>query len=232
MKTVKGDPAGLPFPMERDRHMEITEIRKRRGRQYQLYLDGEEAVTVDAATFDESPYRVGSTLTDEALRALLQASEERRAREKALYLLSRRDHARGELEKKLRTAAGAQIAADTAARMEALGLVDDAAYAARLARDLAARKCFPRRRVIQELTAKGIDRETAEEAADAAMEELGADDRQQALALLRKKYYNRLLDDDARRKTAAALARYGFSADAVRYAMEQAADWREENMTE
>ncbi len=199
--------------------MEITEIRRRRGRLYLLYLDGQAAVTVDAATFDESPYRVGSLLTDEELHALLEEAEKRRAREKALYLLSMRDHSRGELEKKLRATAGAQTAADTAARMEELGLVDDSAYAQRLAHDLVVRRYFPRRRIVQELTARGVDRELAEAAAASAMEEAGTDDGQQALALLRKKYYNKLSDDDACRKTAAALARYGFSADAVRHAM-------------
>lgn len=135
--------------------MIITDVRKRRGRLYQLYLDGEPAVTVDAAAFDESPYRMGGRIDDEQLRELLEAGNRRRAREKALYLLSMRDHSRGELEKKLRETAGAQAAEETAARMEELGLVDDAAYAQPLARDLLARKHYPRRRLVQELTVRG-----------------------------------------------------------------------------
>ena len=103
--------------------MIITDVRKRRGRLYQLYLDGEPAVTVDAAAFDESPYRMGGRIDDDQLRELLEAGSRRRAREKALYLLSMRDHSRGELEQKLRQTAGAQAAEETAARMEELGLV-------------------------------------------------------------------------------------------------------------
>ena len=125
--------------------------------------------------------------------------------------------------------AGAQAAEETAARMEELGLVDDEAYARRLARDLLARKHYPRRRLAQELTGKGIDRALAEEAAAEAMEEAETDDGQQALELLRKKYYNRLYDENARRKTAAALARYGFGGDAVRRAMEAALSDQEDN---
>ena len=147
--------------------MIITDVRKRRGRLYQLYLDGEPAVTVDAAAFDESPYRMGGRIDDDQLRELLEAGSRRRAREKALYLLSMRDHSRGELEQKLRQTAGAQAAEETAARMEELGLVDDEAYARRLARDL--------------LAGKGIDRALAEEAAAEAMEEAETDDGQQAL---------------------------------------------------
>ena len=140
-----------------------------------------------------------------------------------------RDHSRGELEQKLRQTAGAQAAEETAARMEELGLVDDEAYARRLARDLLARKHYPRRRLAQELTGKGIDRALAEEAAAEAMEEAETDDGQQALELLRKKYYNRLYDENARRKTAAALARYGFGGDAVRRAMEAALSDQEDS---
>ena len=209
--------------------MFITEVRPRRGRQVLLVLDGEPAVTVDSRTFDESPYRAGGVIDDDQLRELLEAGSRRRAREKALYLLSMRDHSRGELEQKLRQTAGAQAAEETAARMEELGLVDDEAYARRLARDLLARKHYPRRRLAQELTGKGIDRALAEEAAAEAMEEAETDDGQQALELLRKKYYNRLYDENARRKTAAALARYGFGGDAVRRAMEAALSDQEDN---
>ena len=113
--------------------------------------------------------------------------------------------------------------------MEELGLVDDEAYARRLARDLLARKHYPRRRLAQELTGKGIDHALAEEAAAEAMEEAETDDGQQALELLRKKYYNRLYDENARRKTAAALARYGFGGDAVRRAMEAALSDQEDS---
>ena len=78
--------------------MTITELRKCRGRLYRLVLDGEPAVTVDVRTFEESPYRVGSSLSVEELEALLDESARRRAREKAVDLLSRRDHSRRGLE--------------------------------------------------------------------------------------------------------------------------------------
>ena len=196
--------------------MIITELRRRRGQLILLVLDGEPAVTVDARTLNESPYRVGSSLDDEALRVLLEESGRRRAREKALYLLSLRDHSREELRRKLSGEAGETAAAETAARMEELGLVNDEDYARRLARELRLRRHYPRRRTVQELTARGVGRETAEEAADAAETE----DWIQALELLRKKYYNRLHDDDGRRKTAAALARQGFGFEDIRRALQ------------
>ena len=200
--------------------MTVTEVRRQRRHLYTLVIDGEPAVDVDVSVWDESPYKAGCTLTDEQLHALLTASQERRAKDKALYLLSLRDYARGELEKKLCADAPPEIAAQTAARMEELGLVNDAAYARRLAQDLRLRRQFPYRRAVQELCSRGIAREIAEEAAG----EVETDEVQQALALLRKKRYNTSCDADDRRRIAAALGRAGFSYDVIRRAMEAFAE--------
>ena len=169
--------------------MIITEIRKRRGTLYLLVLDGEPAMTVDARTFDESPYRPGGVIDDGQLRELLEQSARRRAREKALYLLSLRDHSRAELEDKLRRGEG---------------------------RELRLRKRYPLRRTVQELTARGGDREIALQAAG----EPETDDAALALELLRKKYYNRLQTEEDRRRVRAALARRGFGGGDIRRAME------------
>ena len=106
--------------------------------------------------------------------------------------------------------------------MEELGLVDDEAYAARLAGEYI-RRLYPRRRAVQELCGRGIGRELAE----AAVDGMGTADADLALALLRKKYYNKLRDADGRRRTAAALARQGFSYEDIRYAF--AGDLLEQN---
>ena len=197
--------------------MIITELRKRRGRLYLLVLDGEPAMTVDVRTFEESPYRVGSSLSDEELKALLDESARRRAREKAVYLLSRSDHSRRGLEEKLRREAGAEVAEQTAQRMEELGYINDERYAHRLARDLTERKLYPRRRAVQELCARGISRELAM----LAVEETEKEDLDKALELLDKKQYNRLHDENGRRKAEAALARYGFDGGTIRRALAQ-----------
>lgn len=196
--------------------MVITAQERMRGSLYRLELDGEPAGTVDKRTFDEAGYRLGGEITQEAWEELQERSARNRAKEKALYLLSQRDRPRGELLKKLQPEAGEEIAQETVDRLEEMGLLDDDALALRWAGDLSRRKCYPRRRVEQELTVRGFDRDTARRAA----EELETEDHTLALALLHKKYYNKMTTEDGRRKTAAALARYGFSSQAVRYALE------------
>ena len=197
--------------------MKITETAIRRRRLYLMRLDNDTEYTVDRQTFDESPYRVGEEISEEQLEALLQKSQYNRARERALYLLGLRDYACGELEKKLYTEASPEIAAAVIARLQEVGLLDDAAYARRLARHLMEYKQYPRRRIEQELRHRGID---AFVIAD-ALAQLDSDDLQQALALLEKKYYNKLKTPEDRRRVVAALARRGFSYGAIRGAMER-----------
>ena len=81
--------------------MILTDIRPRRRRLSQLYIDGEAAVQVDTETLARSGLAVGDELDDEALHALLQASAEHRAHEKALYLLEHRAHSKKELADKI-----------------------------------------------------------------------------------------------------------------------------------
>ena len=114
----------------------------------------------------ESPYKVGSSLSDEQLERLVEESRRRRSREKALYLLSLRDYSRSELEKKLRRDFDENTARETAGRIEELGLINDTSFARNRAKDLMKRKLYPSRRIFQELLALGVDRETAQEAVD------------------------------------------------------------------
>ena len=208
--------------------MRIDDVQRRRGSLVQLVLDGEPAALIDRKTFEESPYEVGSSLSEEQWVALKKESKTRRAWDKALYLLSLRDYARAQLQRKLEREAGSELARETVERLERAGLLNDGAYARRLARDMVERRHFSRRRTLQELTARGLDRETAEE----AVEELEPDDAEQALELLRKKRYNELSDPDTRRRAASALARAGFGWDAVRCAMDRRREELAEDETE
>lgn len=196
--------------------MTITEARRQRRSLYLLVLDDERELPVDVRTFDESVYRVGGSISEEQLEALQQQSMYNRARERALYLLGVRDYACRELERKLLDEATPDIAAAVVARLKEVGLLDDEQYASRMARSLSEYKQMPRRRVMQELQRRGVARETAQTAA----EELACEDFEQALAILKKKYYNKMSDREARQRVVAALARRGFSYEAVRQAMQ------------
>lgn len=201
--------------------MKITAGKRIRGQQYALTLgDGDETIEIDRATFDHSGLRIGSDIDGAQLEALLQTATYNRVRSRALYYLTDRDYAAGELVTKLCRMTDRETATAVVERLCEVGLVNDRAYAERQAQNMAEYRLYPRRRILQELRAKGIDRDIAEEAVAA----LETEDFELALALLRKKYYNKLSDDAARARTAAALARYGFGYGTVRRAVEAATE--------
>ena len=205
--------------------MTITALHRRRGQLFLLELDGEPAMTVDKRVLDDSPYEEGSEVDAGQLLALLETSKRRRAREKALWLLSGRDYAAGELIEKLTPEAGEKVATETVAVLQEQGLIREEAYARRLAQELCLRRHFPRRRAIQELTRRGIDRELAEE----AVLEIDSDDFQEALALLEKKRYSDTDKQKLRQKVTGFLARQGYDFSTVRRVWET---WSEQYVSD
>lgn len=203
--------------------MELTAAEPRRKSLTQLYIDGEAAVKIDTETFLRSGLKPGDELSDEELHRLLEASDKRRAQEKALYLLEHRSHSKKELADKIaRTAASREAAQAAADRMEELGLVNDEAYAKELARMLFTRKKFGAQRVRQELRQKGIDPNLIED----LMEEYRDEDTalENAYELLERKYRGWAEDEKIRRRAFAGLQRLGYSYDIIRRAFAAAED--------
>ena len=187
--------------------MTVTDIVPKRKRLSALYIDGEFAVKVDTETILASPVSVGSEITDEQLRELIESSDRKRAKEKALWLLSSRDHSSRELEEKIRRTHNADSAHRAVERMEELGLVDDEKFARRYADELINVKHLSAKAARYKLTAKGIDRDLADE----ILEELDPDPREHIQALIETKYLRSLSDEKGRRRTVAALQRLGYS---------------------
>lgn len=199
--------------------MELTAAEPRRKSLTQLYLDGEAAVKVDTETFVRSGLKPGDEITDEQLHELIAASDERRAREKAMYLLEHRNHSKKELTDKIaRTAASREAAKAAADRMEELGLVDDEAFARDYARELFLRKRYGAARVRLELRRKGIDSELI----DSLLEEYGDEDAalENIRAVLDRRYAGWPEDEKTRRRAFAALQRLGYSYDLIRQALQ------------
>ena len=187
--------------------MKITEIRPRRKRLSALYIDGEFAVSLDTQTLIENRFDVGREIDDEDLQEIIKLSNERRAKDKALWLLSYREHSKKELEEKIRRTADEDSAQKAVDRMEELGLVDDE----RFARHYAEKLLNSKRGIAFELTRKGIDKETAEQLCD----ELDIDVHEQIRAVIEKKYRN-LSDEKVKRRAVAALQRLGYRWDDIK----------------
>lgn len=201
--------------------MIVTAVRPIRGHKVLLTFDDGSEAELDKTVWEESPYGVDSSLSRAEVDALCALSQRRRAENKAVFLLSKRDLSRRELEEKLCREKGRycadnrEVAAEAAARMVELGYVNDENYAHRLAEQLARAKLYPRRRIVDELMRKGIARDLAHEAANA----LELDETEMALAFLRKKRYTVPKNSNEVQRIAAAMARYGYAAEVVRRAL-------------
>ena len=80
--------------------MLITAVEPRRKAMCALYIDGEYVMNLDARTVIENRFDVGREIDDEELHEIIRLSNERRAKETALWLISYRDHSKKELTEK------------------------------------------------------------------------------------------------------------------------------------
>ena len=138
----------------------LTQIKETKKGRLALFLDGEFAFSLDEDTFAAAALHQDDELEDWQIEELRKKSETRRALDKAMDYLSLRDHAAGELYQKLCRKFDAHSAAYAVARAGELGLLNDASFARRRAAELL-RKRKSRREILNDLSAKGIDRDTA-----------------------------------------------------------------------
>ena len=187
--------------------MTITDIQPARKGMSRLYIDGEFALSLDTRALSEYGVSAGMEIDDDELHELIEKCEYRRAKEKALWLLSGKDYSRKGLFDKLIKEASEDTAEEICSRMEELGLIDDEKYARRLAHDLFYIKKLSYRGVVYKLMEKGIDKELCEEIAD----EFEIDPVEQLIEKKKKKYSDKLDDEKNRRRTIAALQRLGYN---------------------
>ena len=191
----------------------LTQIKETKKGRLALFFDGEFAFSLDENTFADAGLHQDDDLEEWQIEELRKKSETRRALDKAMDYLALRDHAAGELYQKLCRKFDAHSAAYAVARAGELGLLNDAGFARRRAAELL-RKRKSRREILNDLSAKGIDRDTAAELFaednDGENPELAT-----ARALVERQYAAKLAAGK-RDQVAAALARRGFSHAVIR----------------
>lgn len=156
----------------------------------------------------------GRELTEEEAAALTTGLRSRQMRERALELLSRKPQSRRELTRKLNEwGAGPEEADAVCDRMEELGYLNEAAYAARIVEVYSARG-FGEKKLRDELYRRGVPREEWDEAL------ARVEDSTQAIDdFLQKKLTGWTGDRKQLQKVTAALARRGFSWSDIRDAL-------------
>ena len=195
--------------------MRIGRISKTRQGRFALFdEDGAFLFSVDDETLIKNRLKEGAALDAASLSALKEQSDLRKAKDKALSLLSLRDHAGGELYEKLCRSFDEHTAAAAVAEMRRLELLDDARFARHRAIYLAGQNKSARE-IRRRLLEKGVDRATA----DAAVAALDTDETAACRAVIEKSYL-RKLQAGRRDLVIAALARRGFSYGVIKAALE------------
>lgn len=204
--------------------MRITAIVPGRKTRSAVYVDGVYITSLDNEVIRGEHLCENDEIEQERLDEMIFKSDLRRAKEKALNLLSFRSYTRHTLIEKLIKFFPEEAAEAAADRMEELDLINDEKYAARYAEELVLSKRLSKRAALYKMLQKGLDREICE----AALEDVEADPIEQITALLEKKYARQLSDEKGRRRAFAALQRMGYSFADIREAVENfTEDWTE-----
>ena len=156
----------------------------------------------------------GRELTAEEAESLTRAARSSGLKEKALNLLTVKPQSRKELERKLEQwEASEQETAAICDRMEELGLVNDASYAAQVVRHYSA-KGWGEHKLRDELYRRGVPRDLWQQALEQAEDSTDAID-----AFIAKKLTGKQPDRALLKKVSDALVRRGFGWEEVRDAL-------------
>ena len=192
--------------------MRITDVRMTKRGRVALYVEGEFLLSMHPDVFAVSGLSVGSEVDTESLETLSAEAELKKAKEKALNLLSYKEYTTKQLTDRLKRHTDEESAEQAVARMEELGLLDDDDYAERFARDLSERKKFGILRILQEMRQRGLTSEQIEYATSL----LRSDPEEKMREIIARKYPLAYEDEKVRRRAFSALMRMGYPAAEVR----------------
>lgn len=205
--------------------MKITSIEPQahQSDRYNLFLDGRFALGLDGAAVVAAGLAVGMELSDDELAHLRSEEGERRLLDAALRFLAPRPRSRAEVRRRLLAPRRNREPADPAAvertldRLESLGVLDDAQFAAFWVENRERFSPRSARAMGQELRLRGVSRETVETAADPEQDEARAlaAARQRLRAVARAEY------PEFRARLAQFLLRRGFSYEIARATVRQ-----------
>ena len=195
----------------------IISAQKGKANKIHISIDGEYRLTVDADFWFSSGYVSGDEIDEEQYKVLADKIAKRRCFNRALNILSRRDHCEKELFNKLRRTDGDEAAAHAVERVKSLGYINDERYSQNLAEELGSRKGYGLRAIRSELIKRGVDRETA----DNTINSITLDESDNIRVLLEGKFSRKLATEKGRKQVFAALMRLGYSYSDIRSALSE-----------
>ena len=183
-----------------------------------VYADGKLLMTVSETAAVDFALYVGMELDAKTADGLARRSTADEALKRAFRFLDYSDMSERKMRSKL-THAGfsEQVAAETVEKLREAGYLDDLRYAERYAENVANGRLYGPRRIIEELYARGIDRETAE----AAVEALDVDFTESVKRLANGRLRRDMSSPAEVKKLIAALMRCGHSYETIKTALSE-----------
>lgn len=194
--------------------MKLT-YKKGKGDKIHISIDGEYALTVDEMYFASLYLKDGQEISEQEYDELEKTVNIRRAYNCAVSLLSRRDHSKKELMRKLKEKGYSKGAEAAVEKLANSGYVDDERFCRLYASELIRLKGYGRKRVEQELNLKGVDREII----SGVLDEISFDT-DRLSDIIKRKYLAKMTDEKGRQKAFNALLRLGYSYSEIRDALE------------
>lgn len=190
----------------------ITGLRTEKKRLTAVFVDGELWNRLDSEILTQNSIKVGMPVDENFLTELKFESDYKRAKDRALYLISFRDYSEKELKDKIKKDYGEAAAEKAVTRMRDLGLANDLDFAQKYARELLFNRHFSKRRAEFELLQKGIDKDMVCD----ILSELEYDALEQIGLLVDKKYRLAYSDEKVKKRAVAFLQRHGYSWDDIK----------------
>lgn len=197
--------------------MIVSSISKKRNHLHEICFSDDSSILIDTKTATQHGIFVGMELSGSDIAELKKSSERTRALSRGVWHIERADITKKALTDKLKRAGFPDHAVLYAVdRLLQLGLINDSAYAERLAEKLIEGN-ISKQQALYKMVAKGFDRSLAEE----ALAKVEHDPTAQINAIIEKKYKAKLSDPNELRKVVAALMRRGFRYSDIRSCLKQ-----------
>ena len=182
-----------------------------------------EKLLIDKEIAKRCDIAVGVDLTEEDVNQLVLVSESYRAKERAVWLLSKQDYSEKTLYQKLCRTYTKKASAFAVSQMVKKGYVSDERFAKRLISSCLA-KNMSERQISGKLFQSGISEEISKSLLK-DNKDLSKTELDRALELIRSKYINKIGDENSRKKTFNALMRRGFSVSDIKNALSMATNF-------
>ncbi len=191
-----------------DIEMKILSVSKYKGDTVCIEIEDRSSVYINEKIAGKYNLKAGMNLPESALEEIMSDDLARKAKERALYLLTARDYCFVELYRRLERNYPHEISLGVCKEMAAAGLVDDGKYAEKLARELFEVRRVGMLKTKQEMKRRGLTETSIEAAVEPYADD--EDTAERLRELVEIKYARYLTDEKGVKKVRSALVRAGY----------------------